>query len=546
LQKYPDFIDRFKSQELANTAWAVSTLVKEFAAECNVIDQENNAALTILRHVAMSLTRRNGRVFRTQEVANVAWALATLGFGLTLTSDQLMNNYVVLPSDQPEQDAKLKKEAVDFLVNAAMSLLPKYRCQELNNIAWSMARLLSPEEVMEDRSYQALLHGIGTHLSDARRQVTSQDVGTTLWSFATLGYVDDAIYRSLAARISPADAHAYKPQELSNIVWGLKEIEINDKDVFDTTLVPASQRPPRLTDPITVCFAVAAQELVRRPHQFKSQEMKDVLYSFSKAGIRHPALFKSVAEHLAGVDDSQATQARGLDEFSPQGLGNLAWSYARQAQLGDEVSERLNLRSMGNGRLTVYRTSYFDVGESLLHRLFALIAEAKVRVHDELRKGKPQDISNTAWSFSVLGMKPSLFLEKSIEAFVDRSNRFVCGERSTMTSFKGQEIANLVYAVASLNFPPGKLLEALEQYLKELCKGPNGKVTLRGIARNFKRLELAMLAHSCACFYKFPHELMSMIYQGLVGGDKEQDPSYMMQLHQDDGLQKQAIMTLSE
>jgi len=37
-----------------------------------------------------------------------------------------------------------------------------------------------------------------------------------------------------------------------------------------------------LNDPITECFAVVASEAMRRPFDFKDQELKDVLWSFSK------------------------------------------------------------------------------------------------------------------------------------------------------------------------------------------------------------------------------------------------------------------------
>ena len=72
-------------------------------------------------------------------------------------------------------------------------------------------------------------------------------------------------------------------------------MNLRDVDAFDINLVP--QRPP-VRDPATALFAMAAQELMHRPDQFKSQEIKDVLWSFSKVGIRHPALFKSVAMYL--------------------------------------------------------------------------------------------------------------------------------------------------------------------------------------------------------------------------------------------------------
>jgi len=38
-------------------------------------------------------------------------------------------------------------------------------------------------------------------------------------------------------------------------------------------------------DPITECFAAVASEAMRRSYEFKDQELKDVLWSFSK--VRH-------------------------------------------------------------------------------------------------------------------------------------------------------------------------------------------------------------------------------------------------------------------
>ncbi len=44
-----------------------------------------------------------------------------------------------------------------------------------------------------------------------------------------------------------------------------------------------------MEDPITECFAAVASEVIRRPHEFKDQELKDVLWSFSRVrSIRAP------------------------------------------------------------------------------------------------------------------------------------------------------------------------------------------------------------------------------------------------------------------
>jgi hypothetical protein len=103
------------------------------------------------------------------------------------------------------------------------------------------------------------------------------------------------------------------------------------------------------------------------------------------------------------------------------------------------------LISNTNGRLAVYTTSYFDIGEYLLQRLFKEIAETDVDLHDNLQRCKPQDLSNTCWSFAVLGMKHQRFLDAAKKELINRTLRFAKGEINSMNMFKGQELANLVW-----------------------------------------------------------------------------------------------------
>lgn len=77
---------------------------------------------------------------------------------------------------------------------------------------------------------------------------------------------------------------------MSNTVWALATAGFAPKYLraFDTTLVPANKRPRRdmiTQDSITQCFAAVASETMRRPHEFKDQELKDVLWSFSKVSM---------------------------------------------------------------------------------------------------------------------------------------------------------------------------------------------------------------------------------------------------------------------
>jgi hypothetical protein len=71
---------------------------------------------------------------------------------------------------------------------------------------------------------------------------------------------------------------------------------------------------------------------------------------------------------------------------------------AKQAQLATAVNES----TIGStGRLAVYETSCLDVGENLVRRLFSCIAETGI---ENIHRFKPQDLSNTCWAFSTLGL----------------------------------------------------------------------------------------------------------------------------------------------
>ena len=565
LDTHPEFINDFKSQELSNTIWGIATLLsnKKLQPQYSTTDtsvsspivssREQRAALTILRHVIQSVIRRNAEGFRTQELSNTAWATATLGFGINQGQEtSVMNNYLVMQSDSPEEDTKLMVDMMYAIADSAMRQLPRFWSQELNNLAWAVARLLSDNNNLSSISntefetrITSLLRGIASQLADPRRSVNSQDIGTTLWSLATLEFCDKELYRSIAIRLTPEQAHRSKPQELSNTIWAFAtaEMEINDMDVFDTTLVPSSQRKSSPTDPITACFGVAAYELMHRPHSFKPQEIKDVLWSFSKVGLRHPELFKFVAEHLVGSENDN-TDPRGLDDFSTQGLGNMAWAFARQAQLSEMVSDRLNLNT-GNGKMSTYKTIYFDVGENLLLKFFSSIAETNIRVYDKLGKGKPQDITNTAWAFASLGLKDERYMDAAKDALVDRLSRYAKGEKNAVTTFKGQELANLLWAMATLNVSAGNVWSAVMLFLRSTCTDNYGSFSATSISRYFKRQELASMAWACSVFGNYPEELMQFLYTGLFGLiGKEQEPKRMENIYKDSGLQMQAIMTL--
>ena len=218
-------------------------------------------------------TNSNRKNWPTPAGAWLHWALEN-----RKANANILNEYVYLQTNDLEGDRRLMETALHAVAKSAIPRLHVFRSQELNNLAWSYARLGRTE-------CNELYAGIGHELSRPRRSVTGHDLGTTLWAFATLEYFEEDIYREILSKVNVNAARDYQPRELSNLCWACATagVEVKHPDAFDTTLVPNVLRPlDWREDPVTVCFAVAANELMRRPHEFKSQEIKDVLWSFSK------------------------------------------------------------------------------------------------------------------------------------------------------------------------------------------------------------------------------------------------------------------------
>eukprot|EP00578_Thalassiosira_sp_NH16_P000781 CAMPEP_0181141396 /NCGR_PEP_ID=MMETSP1071-20121207/35800_1 /TAXON_ID=35127 /ORGANISM="Thalassiosira sp., Strain NH16" /LENGTH=1329 /DNA_ID=CAMNT_0023228381 /DNA_START=239 /DNA_END=4228 /DNA_ORIENTATION=- len=521
---------QFKPQELSNTAWALATLHSRRNTDLTDTDarrvREDDGMVRVLRWVAKSLAERVDS-FKPQELSNSIWAFSTVGFGYDeACGTNNHNDYVHLATDDPSGDKELVFETLEVIAENALPRLDRFKAQELNNMAWGFARLGHRSERTEK-----LFAGVAKEMIRRTWQFKPQDVGTTLWSFATAEYIDLEAFRAGVSRLNFRQIRSFKPQEMSNTLWALATAGFGPEHwgAFDTTLVPASKRPTKQmisNDPITECFAAVASETMRRPYDFKDQELKDVLWSFSKIGVRHPALFQKMAKHIVGRN------GRGFSSFSSQGLGNTLWSFAKQAQLSLEVIEMLgdDVKLVSTGRLAVYETSCLDNGEDVIKRLFVRAAEAGIDMG--LARFTNQDLSNTVWAYSTMGMLHSGFFKEAENEVINRL-------RSKKSKFRGQEIANILWSYATLNAQPEMaMVDALSSFVVSECHGDE-----YSIARMFgQRQELANLAWSCAVLGRYPKELMDILYTGLVGTGN--DPEQMKRVFNDDGLQKSSIMTL--
>ena len=571
----PGFLESFKPQELSNSAWAAASILSKRPQEAK--GPASDAALTILRHACRELMRRKGEGYKSQEMTNTAWSMATLGFGISAEQSSkdchLTHSYTFLPSDDPDGDRLLMEDALKLVLKNMKENLRYFSTQELNNMSWVMARL--------DAKDEELLEMIGMELSNPKRRVDSQDLSTSLWSMATMEYFNDSLYRSVVARFQSVGARRFKPQELSNTLWALATAGVTPLHLsaFDVKLLPDHLRPTMdeiQDDPVTAFCMEAAEELMRRPEDFKTQEIKDVLWAFSKLQLRHPMLFQSVAEHLVGRGDDPEMSGRGLDIFNSQGLANLAYSFARQAQLGVETIKKHGkncLIPMTGGRLGLMTTSFLDVGEGLVRKLFTEIATVNIQhggtlrcmlglvpcyyfnltiifLHcpflfsyfkDDLGRMTNQDMANTVWACGVLGMKHNQFLSAVNEAMKKRMQMYISGKKGSISRINGQEVSNLIWGMASLNYHPQGMLDVLSAYLMKVV---NNDMSTKKIAQLFSKQEICNLAWSVAVIGEYPPKLLEFLYMGIVGVGDNPDPSYVLECYGDDSLDETHINSL--
>ena len=106
--------------------------------------------------------------------------------------------------------------------------------------------------------------------------------------------------------------------------------------------------------------------------------------------------------------------------------------------------------------------------------------------------------------------------------------------------FKAQELTNLVWSFATLNFRALLMLDKISSYIVELLQR-NDECS---IAELFNRQELANMAWSCAVLEHYPAKLMPLLYKGLVGDNQDNNSERLKLVFRDNGLQKQAVMSL--
>ena len=124
-------------------------------------------------------------------------------------------------------------------------------------------------------------------------------------------------------------------------------------------------------------------------NEFKPQEVSNIMWSYATAGEAHPKLFSKLGDHivamkvLSGFLQKLAVMAIARsNDFTSQGIANLLWAYA-------------------------------TVGIIDLHYLFASFVPA---VKSILVKLNSQELANIAWAYAVANVNDPLPFDKD---FID-------------------------------------------------------------------------------------------------------------------------------
>ena len=211
-----------------------------------------------------------------------------------------------------------------------------------------------------------------------------------LSSFARSGWSDKQVYSLLSRRINKDTAIYYFPQHLSNSVAALGkvggEVGATEHSVFE----------------------VVGDELMRRgPSAFKLQELKDILWAFSKCGVENVPVFRTVAQYIVQTE-------RWEEGYTMESLSMLMYAFAKHAVVS---------ANKAGGKLGIFDGIEKTIGED------APLLFSKLVSMMEVNKCALMDLTNTLYAFSLVGFTHDGLFGAALEEVEGRLSRGGGGER---------------------------------------------------------------------------------------------------------------------
>jgi len=295
-------------------------------------------------------------------------------------------------------------------------------------------------EVLEDRRFVRLLDKLSSWLQNLDLtqpcKFRARGIANAAWSLAKLGIGPAErpdIILSLA-KVGTVDvAHAGKPQEVANMVWGLATIALkaDGTQQAQPQLFASLDMESRLV--FTNTFEEVARCVGHRLEDFGGQELSNTVWAYSRA-----LQGSSYLKHESGRGNVVSTFMRQLavaterraPEFEPQQIANAAWAFTKADVLSAEE----------------------------LMRLFEALASV---APPALPRLKPQELSNLVWALTRSGiLAPDLYEAIAARCVQDdsRSSR----AKTTLTQHGRSRVAQsgrrsvLISGIACFGVPRGR------------------------------------------------------------------------------------------
>lgn len=285
--------------------------------------------------------------------------------------------------------------------------------QSLSNIAYGFARA-------EHRA-TALFTSLGDAASlrlatKGSRPFTEQELSNLSWAFGKMAHPHPTLQRSLASHVAERVTE-FSPQGLSNIIWSWSQLGAPDPALLKTVVVEATRRAREFSpqSATMVMRALPALEgalcessmnllhalsdvVLNCVSECVAQDVASAVVAWAKVEGDQPRL-----PFLAALG-RRATEV--VDEFSPQGLANMLWAFARLKH------------------------------QPRAHQLSVLLRQAE----QSATKFKAQEVCNVLWALSTLQVDEDGGCVASLS----------CRVSALAAEFNADDTANAVLGLAKL------------------------------------------------------------------------------------------------
>jgi len=280
------------------------------------------------------------------------------------------------------------------------------------------------------RSWEKILQVVESHFDDfnAVNLITALHRLATVVLNARKGQLrHDVRFKRLIHRLSDtlrnADAGALKPQDLSNVAWGLAKLGLLN----------------------AALFGHIAEHIIQTISDFEPVNLSMTLWAFARSGFLDEKLFRAASAEVH----------RQLPEFQPQQIANTTWAMAKSGFVDEELFQaaaKLSLQKLGE---------FQPMNYSMLLYSFALAKLPHPELFEEV--GRKCTITSLSSALSAPHVLTNLALAYS-EASVTNVAVFdaiAAVASSSLYDFRTQQIATLAQAFAKAHVRHEKFFESV-------------------------------------------------------------------------------------